>query len=191
MCTDTVLVHHAVAKKFTSTLHHLTTYMPNHQAHLMTSKSRANIDHLLKDAEQKGATLIQADGSLSDGNLIPVTLIDNVRDGMVYNTTESFGPLLAIRHFASEEEVLNYFHESGFGLSSSVFSKNHLRAINFARKLDVGAVHINAGSVHDEGNFPHGGNGLSGFGRFGGAWALREFTRTKTVMVYPDESQEA
>lgn len=53
------------------------------------------------------------------------------------------------------------------------------------RQLDVGAVHINGGTVHDEPNFPHGGAASSGYGRFGGSWGMREFTRTKTIMLYP------
>jgi acyl-CoA reductase-like NAD-dependent aldehyde dehydrogenase len=47
------------------------------------------------------------------------------------------------------------------------------------------AVHINAMSVHDEPNLPHGGAKSSGFGRFNSRWGLEEFLRTKTI-TYQD-----
>lgn len=46
---------------------------------------------------------------------------------------------------------------------------------------DFRAVHINAMTIHDETNLPHGGAKLSGWGRFNGNWGLEEFLRLKTI----------
>ncbi|KKY13622.1 putative aldehyde dehydrogenase [Phaeomoniella chlamydospora] len=187
MSTDTVLVHRSVAESFSAALHNALKATPHPELHVISSKGRQNLDKLLKEAESHGAKITQASPASSSGNLHPATLIENLPSHSIYHTTESFGPLLNIRVVDTEDEIVDLFHESGYGLSGSVFSKNHLRAINLAKRLDSGAIHINAGSVHDEGNFPHGGVGSSGYGRFGGCWGLREFTKTKTVMIYPDQ----
>ena len=94
--------------------------------------------------------------------------------------------MLAVHVIDEDEDVLKYINETGYGLSSAVFTTNHLLGINLARKMRVAAVHINSGSIHDEGSLPHGGVGNSGYGRFGGVWGLKEFMQTKNVMVYPD-----
>ena len=186
MCTDTTFVMRPVAQEFLSILHHILQTFDKKQHHVISSKGRATLDRLVDDAKSKGAKVTQAPGASDEGNLYPATVIEDMTHDMDWHTLESFGPLLGVRVVDSEEEIIKLFHESGYGLSSSIFTKNHLRALYLSRKLDVGAVHVNSNSVHDEGNFPHGGVGSSGYGRFGGAWALREFTRTKTVMLYPD-----
>jgi acyl-CoA reductase-like NAD-dependent aldehyde dehydrogenase len=43
------------------------------------------------------------------------------------------------------------------------------------------AVHINAMTVHDEANLPHGGAKMSGWGRFNGSFGIDEFLRLKTI----------
>ena len=186
MCTDTVLVLRPVAEKFATTLHTLLTTHPERDSHVIASKGRSNLDRLVSDAASKGAKVTQASGGRDTGNLFPLTLIENLSDDMAFNKIEAFGPLLGLRVVDSEEDILNAIHESGYGLSTSIFSKNHLRAINLGRKIDTGAVHINAGTVHDEGNFPHGGVGESGYGRFGSVHGMREFSRSKVIMIYPD-----
>ena len=186
MSTDTALVMRPVFQLFMSILHHHIQNTDNKQHHVISSKGRTNLTNLVDDAKSKGAKVTHAPDTTLDGNLYPVTVIEEMSHDMSYHKTEAFGPVLGVRPVDSEEEIIELFHESGYGLSSSIFSRNHLRAINLSRKLDTGAVHINANSVHDEGNFPHGGVGESGYGRFGGTWALKEFTRTKTIMIYPD-----
>jgi acyl-CoA reductase-like NAD-dependent aldehyde dehydrogenase len=69
------------------------------------------------------------------------------------------------------------------GLSSAIFTSDIGLALTVAKKLEVGAVHINGMTVHDQHVLPFGGVRDSGWGKFNGRGAIEAFTRTKTVRL--------
>ncbi|RFU28223.1 hypothetical protein B7463_g8100, partial [Scytalidium lignicola] len=83
----------------------------------------------------------------------------------------------------TEEEAIKIANDTEYGLSGSIFSKNVANAIKLARKIETGACHINAMTLHDEPWLPHGGYKSSGFGRFGSQWGIDEFLQVKTITV--------
>lgn len=180
-----ILVHESIADEFSKVIHRYLSKLNSGHRHVMTAQSRTNLANLVAEASAAGAKITQAPNGRTEGNLHPVTLLENLPADSSYHRTESFGPLLGIQRIKSEQEAVERLHDTKYGLSCSIFSKDVVRALQLGRRLNVGAVHINGGSVHDEANFPHGGVAESGYGRFGGVWAIREFTKTKTVMLYP------
>ncbi|KAI5241799.1 salicylaldehyde dehydrogenase [Aureobasidium subglaciale] len=183
MSTDTVLVVESVASDLKAKLaENLSVVLPD-VSHVITDTSRVRLKRLLSDAQSKGGQPLGAPQIESEERSFPPTIIDAITSNMDFGHLEAFGPLLGIRVVGNEQEALQIMAESTYGLSASIFSRNHFQALQLARQMKVGAVHINGATVHDAPNLPHGGVGDSGFGRFGAHWGLIEFVQTKTIII--------
>ena len=111
------------------------------------------------------------------------TVVDGVTPEMRLFHEESFGPVVAITHVANDDEAVRTANDSDYGLSASVFSNDTSRAFGIATRIDTGICHINSATVHDEAQMPFGGVKASGFGRFGGRYAVHEFTDVQWITV--------
>jgi len=143
------------------------------------------IQRQVLEAKQKGATIICGGGLLGgQGRFYLPTLLDQTTADMAVLSEETFGPVLVIMPFDSEEEVVRISNDSPFGLSASVWSKDLKRAERVARKLEAGAISIN-NVMLTEGNpaLPFGGTKQSGFGRVKGAEGLLGMTCSKSVLT--------
>jgi aldehyde dehydrogenase (NAD+) len=96
---------------------------------------------------------------------------------------EVFGPVITIIRAADEEDALRIANDTEYGLSSAVFSRDVDRAVRFARRVDAGMTHVNDSPVNDDANTAFGGEKSSGIGRFGGQWAVEEFTTDHWISV--------
>lgn len=191
MSTDTCLIATQVFSKFREALiSHLrkpgsTSQMTN----LITATASSRIVHLMTDAAAKGATLhtavlehdAKSESTKRTANL--PTVVEGVTPEMDIYSEEIFGPLLSIIPIETTDEAVVIVNECKYGLSAAVHSRDHYRALSLAKELQVGAIHINGATVHDESTLPHGGYGDSGWGRFGAGWGLAEFVQTKTIVV--------
>ncbi|HBO93576.1 MAG TPA: aldehyde dehydrogenase, partial [Gammaproteobacteria bacterium] len=117
-------------------------------------------------------------------------LITGIEDDMALMTQETFGPVVPILPFNTEDEVVDCCNASAFGLSASVWSKNLARANRVARRLECGAVSIN-NVMLTEGNpaLPFGGTKLSGYGRQKGEEGLLGYTRSKSILIDKDSQK--
>ncbi len=70
-----------------------------------------------------------------------------------------------------------------YGLSAAVFTSDLERGNRFAQKIDAGMTHVNDIPVQTDVNAPFGGEKNSGLGRFGGEWAIEEFTRMHWITI--------
>jgi betaine-aldehyde dehydrogenase len=105
-------------------------------------------------------------------------------DEMIQN--EIFGPVITVQRFAAEEEALRWANGVEYGLSASVFTKDHGRAMRMSRKLDFGCVWINT-HIPIVAEMPHGGFKHSGYGKDLSMYGLEDYTRVKHVMSYTGE----
>ena len=96
---------------------------------------------------------------------------------------EVFGPAITIIRAEGEEDALRIANDTEYGLSSAVFTRDADRGVRFARQVEAGMTHVNDTSVNDEPNTAFGGKKASGIGRFGGRWAVEEFTTHHWVSV--------
>ena len=96
---------------------------------------------------------------------------------------ETFGPVTSLYPFDSMDEALRLANDTEYGLSAAIFTRDIDKALKFAREAEVGMVHINAPTLHDEPHVPFGGAKASGFGREGTEVDLDIMTEWKWVTI--------
>ncbi|GEP36972.1 gamma-aminobutyraldehyde dehydrogenase [Nocardioides psychrotolerans] len=99
---------------------------------------------------------------------------------------EIFGPVITVQKFADEAEALRWANGVKYGLSSSVWTKDHARAMRMSKRLDFGVVWINT-HIPFVSEMPHGGFKQSGYGKDLSMYGLEDYTRIKHVMSYIGE----
>ena len=155
---------------------------------VVNSKACERIMGVISDAVKEGQGRLlaggqRADGELADGYFIAPTLFSDVDRAAPIAREEIFGPVLSIIRFDDEADALRMANDSMYGLAAYVYSTDVGRMHRMADGIESGMIHVN-GVPAGGPALPFGGVKHSGFGRLGGIEAIREFTRTKTVMMF-------
>ncbi len=114
------------------------------------------------------------------------TVLSGLRQDDEQIQTEIFGPVMTVQRFSDEGEALRWANGVEYGLSSSVWTKDHARAMRMSKHLDFGVVWINT-HIPFVSEMPHGGFKHSGYGKDLSMYGLEDYTRIKHVMSYIGE----
>ena len=114
------------------------------------------------------------------GAFFSPTVLTGVTRDMLVCRDETFGPVIAIATFASEEEVIATANSTCYGLAAYVFSADTRRLDRLVLRLQFGHIGLNTGTGPTP-EAPFGGCKHSGFGREGGVEGLLEFCESQVV----------
>jgi len=138
-------------------------------------------------AKSEGAACLLGGGparrpECGTGWFVEPTIFANVRPEMRIANEEVFGPLLALIPFDDEEEAIQIANSTIYGLAAGAWTSSIRRALVMSERLEAGTVWVNCYRVTSY-MTPFGGFKRSGFGREGGAEAIREYLQTKSVWI--------
>ncbi|MGW7327298.1 gamma-aminobutyraldehyde dehydrogenase [Streptomyces sp. NPDC054840] len=113
------------------------------------------------------------------------TVVSGLKQDDEIIQNEVFGPVITVQSFTNEGQALEYANGVEFALASSVWTKDHGRAMRMSKNLDFGCVWINT-HIPLVAEMPHGGFKKSGYGKDLSAYGFEDYTRIKHVMTSLD-----
>ena len=150
---------------------------------MINSRAVDKIERHVRDAIARGATLLTGGhpvrNEIANGpNFYAPTVLGGATHDMALASEETFGPVVALLRFRSEEEAVQHANDTPYGLAAYFYSRDVSRIWRVAGRLETGIVGINEGAFASEAA-PFGGVKESGYGREGSRYGLDEFLATK------------
>ena len=182
-------VHDAVMEKFLPRLVDATRALKVGDPHdpstdigpMISETDARRAEGWIAEARAKGARVVE--GGKRQGPLLYPTILADVTPQMRVMCEEIFAPVLSIVPFRSFDDAVDAVNSTPFGLATGVFTRDVMRAMNAARRLHVGVVHINEPSSSRVDLMPFAGVKDSGVGREGPKYAMQEMTEERLVTV--------
>jgi succinate-semialdehyde dehydrogenase / glutarate-semialdehyde dehydrogenase len=152
---------------------------------LTSQNALKTVSEHVDDARAKGATVLT--GGRPRPDLGPFfyepTVLTNVTPDMLCHKAETFGPVVSLYPYQSEDDAVALANDTEFGLNASVYGRDVARAGEVAARLRTGSANVNDGyaSAFGSTDAPMGGMGASGLGRRHGAEGLLRYTEVQAV----------
>jgi acyl-CoA reductase-like NAD-dependent aldehyde dehydrogenase len=148
----------------------------------------------IKVGQSEGARMLiggTRPDALKNGYFIEPTIFDGVSPSMRIFKEEIFGPVLSVATAASLEEALQFANAVEYGLTTSIFTQDVTKVMQFVDEVETGMVHVNEPTVGGEAQLPFGGTKSTGVGeREMAEEGLNFFTEIKTVFINYSGSAE-
>jgi acyl-CoA reductase-like NAD-dependent aldehyde dehydrogenase len=131
--------------------------------------------------------IAESGGALRTGGeengLLKPTVLANVHDEAKISCEEAFGPVVVVNAFDTFDEAIARANGTRFGLQAGVFTSSLDSALDAADRLEFGGVVINEAPTFRSDQMPYGGVKSSGNTKEGPAWAVREMTEERLVVI--------
>ena len=148
---------------------------------LISAAERDRVLEWIEEARTRGARVLSGD-ELEGELLRPTVVADAPADAKVA-CEEVFGPLCTVTAFDSLDEAIALANGTRYGLQAGIFTSDIKAALRAARELEFGGVTVNEAPTFRADQMPYGGVKDSGNTREGPAWAIREMTEERLVVL--------
>jgi acyl-CoA reductase-like NAD-dependent aldehyde dehydrogenase len=142
--------------------------------------SRIRVLAWIEEAQSAGAKLLTGG---EEGRLIRPTVLAEVPDAAKVSCDEVFGPVVIVNPVDSIDEALERANGTRFGLQAGVFTASIDTALHAADVLEFGGVIVNEVPAYRTDQMPYGGVKASGNTKEGPAYAVREMTEERLVVI--------
>ena len=143
--------------------------------------ARDRIMAWLEEATGAGARLLT--GGTCNGSEIQPTVLTDVPDETKVSCEEVFGPVVVVNAVAGVDEAIERANGTRFGLQAGIFTASLATALRAADRLEFGGVTVNEAPTFRSDQMPYGGVKASGNTKEGPAYAVREMTEERMVVV--------
>jgi acyl-CoA reductase-like NAD-dependent aldehyde dehydrogenase len=143
--------------------------------------ARDRILEWIEEARKAGADILT--GGELDGELIQPTVIANAAPELKVSCQEVFGPVVTVNPYDSLDEAVDLANGTPYGLQAGVFTNDLRTAMRLAAELEFGGVTVNEAPTFRADQMPYGGVKDSGNTREGPAYAVREMTEERVVVL--------
>ena len=158
---------------------------------LTTSAQLERVESHIEDALEKGATLVTGGRATETGRFFEPTLLDHCTRRMKVVEEETFGPVLAVVRIRGVEDAISAINSGTYGLTTSIWTKDIVRAERLAERLQVGVVTINnhafTGAIP---SLPWSGRRGTGTGIANSLLSLTTFCAPKVIAIDSGEGPE-
>jgi acyl-CoA reductase-like NAD-dependent aldehyde dehydrogenase len=147
---------------------------------VIDADARTRIAEWIEEARSSGAEVLT---SGEHGALIKPTVIAKVADDQKVSCEEVFGPVVIVNPVDSIDEAIERANGTRFGLQAGIFTSSLDSALQAADRLEFGGVIVNEAPTFRSDQMPYGGVKASGNTKEGPAWAVREMTEERLVVI--------
>ncbi|MEU3859118.1 succinic semialdehyde dehydrogenase [Streptomyces sp. NPDC028722] len=152
---------------------------------LVGERQLKTVERHVEEAVAKGAKVLA--GGVARPDIGPYffepTILDGVEDSMAVCEEETFGPVVSVYRFTTDDEAVERANATPYGLNASVWTRNARRGREIASRLRTGTVNVNEGyaPAYGSAQSPMGGMKDSGLGRRHGSEGILKYTEAQTV----------
>jgi acyl-CoA reductase-like NAD-dependent aldehyde dehydrogenase len=133
--------------------------------------------------EARAAGAVVATGGRLEGELLLPTVVERPSPDARLSCEEAFGPVCTLQPYDTLDDAIEHANATRFGLQAGIFTASLRTALEATRRLEFGGVTVNEAPTFRADQMPYGGVKDSGNTREGPAWAVREMTEERLVVV--------
>ena len=148
---------------------------------LIAASERDRVLGWIEEAEAAGAKI--ASGGRLDGELLLPTVVERPPADAKLSCDEAFGPVCTLQPYDTLDEAIERANATRYGLQAGIFTSSLRTALEATARLEFGGVTVNEAPTFRADQMPYGGVKDSGNTREGPAWAVREMTEERLVVV--------
>ncbi|KAI8055654.1 succinate-semialdehyde dehydrogenase I [Syncephalis plumigaleata] len=157
---------------------------------LITERAREKVHRHIEDAVARGGrivfdgrTVLKESGLKEKGGyFFHPTLLTDLHDEALISSEETFGPLLAIRKFTTEQEGIELANRTQFGLAAYIYTRDVSRVFHVSEAIESGMVGVNSHTLGTDAT-PFGGIKESGMGREGSKYGVEDYIDKKLISI--------